>query len=117
MAEALPSMAEHGARIDPSPGLHLSITPVPPWSPFCTMCLTCLLSPSAAQTQSTVLPGECCCLLTLGCPLPSVTSWAPNQEPQEGTVEVFHLSVPALVTLVHKTVQMSQTEASSGLAQ
>ena len=30
---------------------------------------------------------------------------------------VFHLSVPALVTLDHKTVQMSQTEASSGLAQ
>ena len=79
MAEALPSMAEHGARIDPSSGLHLSITPLPPWSPFYTMCLTCLLSPPAAQTQSTVVPGESCCLLTLGCSLPPVTSWAPNQ--------------------------------------
>ena len=59
-----------GACTDPSPGLHLSITPLPPWSPFCALCLTCLLSPPASQTQSTVVPGESCCLLTLDVPSP-----------------------------------------------
>ena len=90
-----------GACTDRSPGLHLSITPLPSWSPFCALCLTSLLSPPGAQTQSTVVPGESCCLLTWDVPSP-VAPRAPTQYPQAGTVEVFHLSVPALITLDHK---------------
>ena len=67
-----------GACTDPSPGLHLSITPLPPWSPFCAMCLTSLLFAPGAQTQSTVVPGESCCLLTPGCPLPYSHSQGPH---------------------------------------
>ena len=63
--------------------------------------ISSIMSSLGAQTQSTVVPGKSCCLLTPGCPLPHSHSQAPIQQPQEGTVEVFHLSVPALVTLEH----------------
>ena len=118
MAEALPSMAEHGARIDPSPGLHLSITPLPPWSPFCTMCLTCLLSPPAAQTQSTVVPGESCCLLIPGCPFPHSHPQSPHPVAPGGDCGGFPpLSTCSGHSGPQREFQMRQTQASSGLAQ
>ena len=70
MAEATPSTAEWLHRLTPQL-LCISASPLlPPWSPFCAPCLTCLLSPPAAQTQTTVVPGESCCLLTPGYSLP-----------------------------------------------
>ena len=44
MAEAPPSMAEQVHALTPHLVCSLASPPLHLWSPFCTMCLTCLLS-------------------------------------------------------------------------
>ena len=66
--EAPSSTAEQVHGLTPQLLCISASPPLPLWSPFCAPCLTCLLSPPAAQTQTTVVPGESCCLLTLDVP-------------------------------------------------
>ena len=74
MAEVPPCVAGH--RHGPSVSPAQRRPPLPVSCPFCARCLSCLLSLPDARPQSTLLPGESCCLLTPGCPLP------PHSAPQ-----------------------------------